>query len=231
MTKEFCLRCGRELNGDEMQCPECGKPTARGMQNPQIIHKPVPSSRPRIPVILIVALVIVAMVVMAMPLFNPSSTTSYKTTITVEEISLDDSLGGLYSEEGKAKAFLVVTIGTATKDLPEGKANYWLVPIDKTAVTLTENNVLTFNDTGSNPSITIFFETYLPNYDDGSGAVKSGDYADIFTEKNADREVQYFGTTGVTFDKSDLDESGYVILDGDSQPIGHIKIKVSTEKV
>jgi hypothetical protein len=43
-------------------------------------------------------------------------------------------------------------------------------------------------------------------------------------------DVSNFGVTGIRIDKSSLDDDGYMIIDGDSQPIGHLKLKVSIDK-
>ena len=76
----------------------------------------------------------------------------------------------------------------------------------------------------------IFFETYAPHLDDGTGEVKEGDTIDIYAEKNADRVVENFGATGIYFDMNDVDENGYIELRGDAQPLGYIKLKISVDK-
>ena len=123
-----------------------------------------------------------------------------------------------------------MTVNGETVDVPSGKDNYWTVSTDGTVKTLTSDNTYTFKNTGNNPTLMIFFETYAPHLDDGTGEVKEGDTIDIYAEKNADRVVENFGATGIYFDMSDVDENGYIELRGDAQPLGYIKLKISVDK-
>ena len=228
MMKDFCHRCGRELEEGALVCPDCGTPTDKGMQDP-VVSKQYHAKPLKVPIIVLCVLAALVVVSIVAPMILPGETT-YNTTITVEEISIDDSLDGLYTEWGDAKAFITVTVNGETVDVPSGKDNYWTVSTDGTVKTLTSDNTYTFKNTGNNPTLMIFFETYAPHLDDGTGEVKEGDTIDIYAEKNADRVVENFGATGIYFDMKDVDENGYIELRGDAQPLGYIKLKISVDK-
>ena len=229
--KDFCHRCGKELEEGALQCPECGALTDRGKNDPYLARQVNAPSRNRMPIVIILVFVSLAAVAILLPMIMPGEPV-YDTTVTVMEVSIDDSMNGLYTEGGMAKTFIVITVvNGGTTDLPIGKDNYWIIPTDGTLTTVTENNTFTFKNTGTEPKFTVFLMTYLPNYDKGEGDVKDGDIIDLYAEKNADRVVDNFGATGIVFDMSDVDEDGYVTMEGDAQPLGHVKLKVSVDKV
>lgn len=227
MNKDFCRHCGRELTGNESQCPECGAPL-NGDVSQNYVPKQMVSKLP-IPQIAIGVVAVVAVIAMLVFGISPLTAT-YNTTITVEEISIDDSFECLYSADGNYAAFLSVTIGGKTMALPENNL-YLAVPTDGSVYKPTENNSLRFSNTGQDPTIEIYLCVYVPGIT-GTGEDKEGDYVDVYKVDTTQIEgdVSEFGVSGIRIDKSSLDSDGYIVLEGDSQPIGHVKLKVSIDK-
>ena len=226
--RSFCHHCGRELDDDAMQCPECGTPTEKGLSDPNFVRKVNKAHLNKAPIGLFLLVAFLVAMAIIYPVFGPQSVT-YDTTITVVEIGIDDEAGQLYTESGYAKVFLSIKVNDSEDELPTDRTVYWSIPTDGSVKTMTENNTITFRNTGQSPSFVMFLHNYAPGLgssDDG----RAGDMIDIYKEEHADREVEYFGTTGVIFHMSEVDENGYIILDGDSQPIGHLKLKISVDK-
>lgn len=223
----FCQHCGKELNGDEPYCPECGSPT--GSYTPQPAYAPRKSGT-RVAVIIVVIIVVASIAAIAMiPLFiDNTPQDKYTITITVESVSVTVSDTSYYSSPVKAY------IGLTCRDTNTVNHEFgpWvMIPIDGTEVTTLPDNKLTLSVTGKPTDIkyTAFF--YIK-----SGLAldsRTWDYADIYDVSDKVTSPvttpHYYGCSGVSFTVDNYDGSA-MTFEGDSDPIGCVKMSFTAVK-
>lgn len=223
----FCQHCGKELNGDEPYCPECGSPT--GFYAPQPAYAPRKSNT-RIAVIIVVIIVVASIAAIAMiPFFvDNTSQDKYTVTITVDSVSVEVSDHSYYSTPVKAY------IGFVCKDSNTVNREFgpWVaIPINGTEVTALTNNKLTLTVTGNPTDIEYTAFLYIK---DGLGLDdRVWDYADLYdvTEEVTSpvTDPHYYGCSGVKFTVDNYDGST-MTFKGDSDPIGCIKMSFTAVK-
>lgn len=217
--KEFCRYCGRELDGDEPRCPECGMPTPSFRQ--QQYYAPPKRSNTTIAIV-VVSLIAIACIVGVIILPSLITTNdSYTVTITVESFSVDVADTTQYGGATHADAYLELTVGDQTVKI--GPKNCLL---NGTVTHFTDNVVtcrITTDDIDS-----VSYTAFLKIKNGGSY-----DIIDIYTVdtgKITSTVPSYLGCSGVIFTVSDYSGNSTMTLSGDSDPIGEVVLRFNAVK-
>ena len=221
--KGFCQHCGRELSDDEPFCPDCGSPA--GSQTPAYSAPPKKSTNTWIIVIAVIAAIAILAIAIAPMLFQTSDT--YRITITVDEFSV--TLTDLEQYEGaatKGDVTLVLSFSSGPSIDEKSLTLYKQYQVNSGAKAPTVDNKVTFNHTGDPNDLkyTAFF--YLQRGPDAK------DMIDLYSvdKTKVTGDSAYFGCTGISFNNTDITD-GTVILEGDSDPIGYVKLSLTSVKI
>ena len=217
--KEFCRYCGRELDGVEPRCPECGMPTTSFRQ--QQFYPPRRNNNTTIAIV-VVSLIAVACIagVMILPSLIFTSET-YTVTITVESYSIDVADTTQYGGATEAQAYL--ELSADGKSVEIGHENCHLDGTDSHFVRNTATYRISTNDL-ENIKYTAFLKIKNGN---------SYDIIDIYKvdpSKIQSGSPEYLGCSGVTFTVSDYSGNSTITLEGDSDPIGNVVLRFSAVK-
>jgi len=224
----FCKHCGKELNGDEPYCPDCGMPTG------SVPTRASPAARPKnnnlavgIAVVSVIAILCIIGIIL-LPSMIDVNNDKYTVTVTVDSFRIDviddeHQYNGPLTR-GEAVLNFVCSDGssTITKELSLDE-NY---QINTDGTNIFENK-FTFNYTGEPKDLkfTVFLYYYVSD-----GTYVIGDIIDIYTVSPAPTGVKYVGDTGIAFT---LDEvvDGKIELKGDSDPIGTVNLTITSVKL
>jgi hypothetical protein len=224
----FCQHCGKELNGDEPYCPECGSPT--GFYAPQQTYAPRKNKGTGVAIVIVVMIVVASIAAIAMIPFFVDNTPQekYTVTITVESVSVEAIDTSYYSSPVRAY------IGFSCRDTNTVNHEFgpWIaIPVNGTEVPVLTNNKLTLTVTG-NPT-DIKYTAFLYIKDTMALDSRVWDYADLY---DVTSEVKppittphYYGCSGVSFTVDNYDGST-MTFKGDSDPIGCIKMSFTAVK-
>ena len=213
----FCQHCGRELKGDEPRCPECGMPT--GVVPMQPYYAP-PKRNTNIWIVVIAILAVVGIALIA---FIPSlipQTDSYTVTVTLEELSVD-----LDDKSQYGGAMMVATSVTIKCEGVSKTLGPWNnCPNNGSVQTVASKNQVTFR-VATTDLESLEYSLFLnmgPNH-----SASPNDTVDVYTvDKSTVTSAlpKSFGCSGVSFTVSDYTGTAAKVFDGDTDPIGHVKL-------
>ena len=224
--KGFCQHCGKELNGDEPVCPECGMPT--GVQVPQY-SAPIPAapSRANIRITTIIIAIIAICCILAvafMPQLVNKAESKYEVTVYFDKFSIDledteqystsptvDVALQFYYEDSKGSHFNNIML-YMDYDITSGAE---VVPLTKS---------ISFNTTG-NPEDVKYTAYMMISVKYSMGTID--DIVDLYSVDTSEitGSSKYYGCTGVSFTIDDLSGDS-ITLEGDSDPIGHLTMRI-----
>ena len=214
----FCQHCGKELKGDESRCPECGMPTGDVPTQQMYSAPPKKNTNVWIIVIAVAAVVCIALIAV-IPALIPQ-TDSYTVTVTLEEFSIDLEDKTQYGGALLVSSSLTIRCGGVSKTLgPWNNCSN-----SGTMQTPNFNNQVTFRVTTSDLE-SLTYSVFLnmgPNH-----SPSPSDTVDIYkvdTSKVTSALPKSFGCSGVSFNISDYSGNVSETMDGDCDPIGHIKL-------
>ena len=231
----FCKHCGKELNGDEPYCPECGMPT--GSDQSRTYYAPPKKNNGTVIAIAVVAVIAVLCIVgiaLLPTLVDNTAKDKYTMTVTVNDfaIYLDDSTQ--YTDI-KSNCQVILTLyysyeGETQTDQLVVYNNYAL----NGGIKEPSNVKSIVKVTGDPKDVRISAYLMIRGYEwkDASGNPFM-DYIDIYTvdqSKITSGSSLYFGNSGIVFDMSDLTSDGKIRLEGDSDPRGVVDLTVSSVK-
>ena len=226
--KGFCQHCGKELNGDEPFCPECGMPTGSAQPQP-IYYSPPKRNGTTIAIIFVAVIAVLCIVGIAfLPMLIQDERT-YTVTITFDEvgITLEDTsqypgppvaknvyLNLYYQDSSGSHQLDTITLAKGYTYNSGAKA-----PFQKSV------QIKVTGDPGK-----VLYSAYMYVERDYPGGIIN-DNVDIYkvdTTKITTEAPLYLGCTGVSFSQEDFSEDNSITFDGDSDPIGHIKMTFTT---
>ena len=222
--KGFCQHCGRELNDDEPFCPDCGSPT--GSQTPAFSAPPKKSTNAWIIIIaVIVAVGILTVAIVPMLLQNNDT---YRITVTVDEFSV--TLTDLEQYEGaytKGKVILSLNYSDGFSVKEKKLTLYDNYHLNSGVKAPAVENKLVFNYTGDLNDLQYTAFMYLQRTNTGVT-----DMIDLYSvdKTKITGDSAYFGCSGISFNRSDY-ASGTFVMEGDSDPIGHVKLSFTSVKI
>ena len=230
--KGFCQHCGRELNGDEPICPECGSPTGSGQT--QSFSSP---KRSRVPFIIIGVVAVITVlciigVALLPTLIDTGSNEKYTVTLTVNSFRIDVAdIEHQYNGPttvGDVTLYITCSDKTGSSEEQLLLKNGYHVNTDCTDIL--EGKIVT-SVTGDLKDVrfTAFLYYEVDRIIDGK-KVSISDIIDLYTVEPAPADVKYLGTSGVIFDMSDLSDTGGMVLKGDSDPVGTVNLTVTSVK-
>jgi len=230
--KGFCQHCGKELNGDEPFCPECGSPTG---PVPQPTYYAPPKKRTNMWIVVIACIAALCIIGIA---FLPSliqESGDYKVTMTVDELSVD--LADLTQYEGAGthtNVILKLRFDNGTSSVEKNITLYKDYVLNSGAKAPNFENGVTFNVKGSPNDIS--YSAFLcieRTYSDGYRTWTTADTVDLYTVDTTKivGGSSYFGCSGVVFTADDYSGSGSMDLKGDSDPIGYVKLTFKSVKL
>ena len=221
----FCKHCGRELEGNEPYCPECGSPTGIYQSQPAYAPRRGGNSVAIAIVVLIVAFSILAIALV--PMFLDTGTTEkYTVTVKIESVSVNVSDPSVYGMFVFTDLSMNYSYGSSSVSHDFGM---WVqCPIDGTEKTDLPRSTAKFVVTG-NP-LDVKYTAFLKIKKDMSSLA---DYADIYDVTGEVTSIPtdplYYGCSGVTFTVDAYDGS-VMTLKGDSDPIGCVKLTFTAVK-
>ena len=225
----FCRYCGRELDGNEPYCPECGMPTGSGQ--PQTYHSP--SSKKRDVGIAIAAIAVIAALCMVgiamLPMFIDVNEDRYDITLTVTSFRIDvvDKEHQYNGPLTSGEASLSITCSNGSKSLNKTLVLDRNYPINTDSTSIQEDKYVV-EMTGDPKDLK--FMAFLHYKVSRPGVEPITDIIDLYSVEPRPADVRYVGGTGVIFDIADLSNDGIVTLKGDSDPIGTVVLKIATVK-
>ena len=229
--KGFCQHCGKELNGDERACPQCGMSVGPG-QSPQTPYYYSPPKKKNTAVIAIAVVAVIAVVCIVGVVLLPTIFTTedqYTVTIKIEEIRVDVKDSTYYNAPVVAQ--LDLTCRNGSSKVVSELGPWEGIPVNNTPVTSLSDNTVTFTVRGDPTKIT--YSAFLLIKKDVASSI--WDYADIYdvTSKVTSPVVNphYYGCTGVEFTIDKYDGTTAVIFSGDSDPVGYVKITATAVKI
>ena len=227
----FCRHCGKELEGDEPYCPECGMPT--GVQPAPYSAGPKKTDI-KIAVAVVAAIAVLCIIGIAMlPSLIDTSSDEYTVTVTVNDFAvyLDDTTQ--YTDiASDCKIVLSLRYSYAGKTVENQillKDGYKL---NSGAVTVDEKSSVKVTGDPKDVKVTAFLLITGPGW--GSASNPYYDYIDIFsvdTTKVTSGGSLYYGDSGVVFSMDDLNGDNKLELKGDCDPKGVVNITVSAVKI
>lgn len=229
----FCKHCGRELNGDEPYCPECGMPT--GSDRPQSYPVAAPrKNEVKIAVIIVAAVVVLCFVGIAMlPSLITTSDEKYTMTVSIDDFAvyLDDTTQ--YTDiASNCEVILSISYDFAGKTVSEELPLDRHYVLNKGITPSTAKHSVKITGDPKDVKITAFLMIRGPGWSSGSSAFY--DYIDIYSvdkSKITSGSSLYYGDSGITFSMEDLDKDGKLRIEGDSDPRGVVDLTVTTVKI
>ncbi len=232
--KGFCQHCGRELNGDEPRCPECGMPT--GIQTAYYAPlAPAKNNGVVIAVVVIAVLIVGCAIGIAVLSSLVTNEEKYDVTFTVESVSIElDDLTQWDGASTKGDVYLELYY------VEDGETHH-------KEVLLYKDYVVNSGEKSVNKEITIRVSGDLKNkaysayleYQRTYPGAKPGDVntindlVDIYSVDTSKitGESKYYGDTGVSFTADDFSSNSTRTFKGDSDPVGKITIGYKAVKI
>ena len=228
--KGFCQHCGRELNGDEPYCPECGSPTR---SVPQPAYGTPPKNRTNMWIIIIAVLAAISILAIAVVPILLEDRDTYKVTINVDEFSIE--LADLQQYEGastKSDVILKFSFYNGSTLVEKELTLYKNYQLNSSVKNPNFDTGITFSHFGNPEGMSYAAYLYIQRtniYDHRPQTTL--DNIDLFSvdKTKITGDSSYFGCTGVAFDTNDIVNNS-VELRGDSDPIGYVKLTVTWVK-
>jgi len=228
--KGFCQHCGRELNGDEPFCPDCGSPTGPA-PSPTYSAPPKKSTNMWIIIFaLIVAGSILAVAIIPMLL---EDTGDYKVTVTIDEFSI--TLDDLTQYEGSgthANVILSLSFNNGVTDVSKELTLYHNYYLNSGVKVPTKDKGFTFTAKGDPNDIKYTAFMYIERTYMGFHPETTNDMIDLYSVDMTKivGSSSYYGNTGISFNSEDFTGNS-VELKGDSDPIGYVKLTITSVKI
>ena len=231
--KGFCQHCGKELDGNEPICPECGMPT--GFDQPQSYYSPPKRNRGAvigIAVIAVIAVLCIIGIALLPTLIDTRSNEEYTVTLTINSFRIDVAdIEHQYNGPmtvGDVTLVISCSDGSSSLDKQLNLKDGYHVNTDCTDI---REDKMVVNTTGDpkNLRFTVFLHYTVERIIDGK-KVSISDTIDLYKVDPAPEGVNYVGTSGIIFDMSDASDSGDITLKGDSDPIGTVNLTVASLK-
>ena len=225
----FCQHCGKELKGDELRCPECGMPIDPSPYQPSL--QPTYAAPPRkrtnawIIVVAVVAVLCIALIAL-IPSLIPTKDT-YTVTVTVEEFSITVEDKSQYGMATTLDAELGITCGDASATIGPWKD----CKIDGTKISPPSGNKAVFKISTSDLTevkYTVFLNI-ISSYPGGT-ITDTVDLYSVDTSKVTSPIPKAFGCSGVVMNVEDYQNGSTVVLKGDTDPIGYVKLSFKSVK-
>lgn len=237
--KGFCQHCGRELNGDEPRCPECGMPTDVQTPTYSPYYAPAPRKKGNSAAIAIIIIAVIAACCIIGIAILPtllSTHPTYEITVSVESASIQlDDLTQWNGSSTVGKVYLEFYYadydGTHVKEVPLND-NYHV----NSGEVLTSPQTFTIKVRGEpseiNYSAYLMYGVKYPGSHPGQYEYVS-DYIDIYSvdTTKVTGGSRYYGTSGVSFSAEDYTENVPVTFTGDSDPIGQVTFRITSVKL
>ena len=232
--KGFCQHCGKELNGDEPYCPDCGMPVGTFQPQPTYEQKKNNGTVIAIAIVAIIAVICIVGIAFLPALITPEET--YTVTLTAEKFSIEvDDIAHQYDTPlpTHCDVYLQIVCSNGSKTVSDQMhlANHYLVNSgEKTPMS---GSSISLEITGDPKDVTFSAFLLIKRDVPGPGGNTIMDYIDIFevdTTKITSGSSLYYGCSGVSFDLSDFSSDGTVTFTGDSDPIGMIKLSYKSVK-
>ena len=228
----FCQHCGKELEGDEPYCPECGMPTG----TVPVRAYPAAKKNNGTAIAIIVIAVIAALCIVGIALL-PSlvdvNTDKYSVTVAVNGFNVDVADTTQYTDiASNCEIVLSLRYDYGGETLSEQivlDRHYNLNDAYK-SLTDVKSSVKITGDP-KDLKITAFLLITGPGWN--SGSEKFYDYIDVYSvdkSKITSGGSLYYGETGVVFSMEDLDKDGKFTMSGDSDPKGIVDVTVTAVK-
>ena len=226
----FCQRCGKELEGNEPYCPECGMPTG-------IVQTTAAAPKKndiKIAVAIVAAIAILCMIGIALlPSLINTSNDDYTLTVTVDDFAvyLDDTTQ--YTDiASDCRIVLSLSFDYAGKTHSEqlSLSDHYKLN-DGIKSTSVKSSVKITGDP-KDVKITAFLLITGPGWMSGKDVYY--DYIDIYSvdkSKITSGDSLYYGDSGVSFSMEDLDKDGKFKMIGDSDPKGMVDVTVTAVKI
>ena len=160
---------------------------------------------------------------------------NYKVTMTVEEFSID--LADLTQYDGAGThtdVILKVKFNNGSTDVEKSITLYKNYVLNSGVKTPTNENGITFN-TVVNPD-SLKYSAFLcieRTYMDGPHPKTTTDIVDLYSVDTTKitGSSSYYGCSGVYFTAEDYSGDGSMVLKGDSDPIGYVKMTFRSVKI
>lgn len=231
----FCRKCGKQLDDGVRDCPYCGTSV-----DPQARVGPAPQddrSKTRLNQILSVMIMLILVTAAIWIFFPPTpadNNPTYRVTVSMDEIYIYDTTKMLGSNDGyRSETYIMLSYGSEAdfKSNTEKKitSDHWNLPIYSKDPVVTKgsdlkNSTFTFDTKYALDKMT--FQLRVVNFHNDTVS----DEIDIFTPHEIVGDVpSYAGFSGVQFTLEN--RSSQVTFEGDSAPIGHIKMTFNSEKL
>ena len=224
----FCKHCGKELEGDEPYCPECGMPTGSAASGPAYSSSPKKNDVKIAVAVIAVVAVLCVIGIALLPTLIDVNNDKYTVTVTVTDFRIDvaDAIHQYNGPMTRGEVSLSFACKCGSTNL-----NKTLV-LDKdyrinTNGTPVLENKFTIEVTGDLKDLS--FTTFMNYTVNRPGIGDITDYIDIYEVTPAPSGVKYIGSTGIVFDMSDV-KGGSVTLKGDSDPLGTVNLSITAVK-
>ena len=230
----FCKHCGKELNGDEPYCPECGMPTES--EQPRTYYAPPKKNNNTaiaIGFVAVIAVLCIIGIALLPILIDTGSSEKYTVTLTVNSFEIDVAdIAHQYNGPSTVRDVILAiscSDGFSSLDKQLRLKNGYHVNTNCTDV---HDNTMAISVTGDLKDLkfTVFMYYTVVRDLGGGQSLSISDLIDLYAVSPAPGDVKYIGTSGIVFDMSDLSSSGDVTLKGDSDPIGTVNITVTSVK-
>ncbi|MBO4552355.1 MAG: zinc ribbon domain-containing protein [Candidatus Methanomethylophilaceae archaeon] len=228
----FCQHCGKELEGDEPYCPECGMPTGTVPVRAYPAAKKNNSTAIAIIVIAVIAALCIAGIAL-LPSLVDVNTDKYRVTVTVDGFNVDVADITQYTDiASNCEIVLSLRYDCGSDTLSEQIVldRHYNLNNDYKSLTDVKSSVKIAGDP-KDLKITAFLLITGPEWN--SGSEKFYDYIDIYSvdkSKITSGSSLYYGETGIVFSMDDLDKDGKFTMSGDSDPKGTVDVTVTAVK-
>ena len=229
--KGFCQHCGKELNGDEPFCPDCGSPTGPA---PSPTYYAPPKKRTNMWIIIFALIVVASILAIAFIPMLMQETGDYKVTVTVNEFSIE--LADLTQYEGPvthSNVILSLSFNNGTADVSKELRLYNNYFLNSGVKAPTLDKGFTFTARGDPDNITYTAFLYIERtYMSAHGPETENEMIDLYSVDTTKivGSSSYYGCTGISFNAKDFSGNN-MVLEGDSDPIGYVKLTISSVKI